>query len=601
MSEPSLYHVSKEWKRTHRCGEVRKNDVNTDVTLAGWVKKVREFGELTFVDLWDRTGMVQLVFDSQDSELNSLAKSLKAEDVIACKGRIRNRPSDMINRDMKTGEVEIYIGSFVIFNRSKVPPFVVSDKGKANEDLRLKYRYLDLRRDSMQKNLRLRHDIAMTVRFFLSKHGFLEIETPMLVKRTPEGARDYLVPSRLQAGKFYALPQSPQLYKQMLMVSGVDRYFQLARCMRDEDLRADRQPEHTQIDIEMSFISEDDIIDLSEKLMKKIFSEVCGVELDIPFPRISYKTAMADFGTDKPDIGIGLEIHDCTDIFRATGFRAFSSIIAEGGVVRGISYEDGYGLSKSQIKKLEKTAREKGAKGLVWLKVDGGVNSPIEAFLSDDEIAGLKREFGLDEGQKSLILLVAGNFEISTAVLGAIRKSVVISKTQDKNNEYHFVWVNKFPLFFESGEGGMEPAHHIFSIPLEEDLELLDKNPLKVRGHLYDLVCNGVELGSGSIRVHNRKLQERLLSLIGIDRQNAGEKFGFLLEAFEYGAPPHGGIALGLDRLAMIMGGGDSIREYIAFPKTQNAVSLMDGAPSRVEEEVLRELHIRISKKETEK
>jgi aspartyl-tRNA synthetase len=351
----------------------------------------------------------------------------------------------------------------------------------------------------------------------------------------------------------------------------------------------------------MSFISEDDIIDLSEKLMKRVFSEVCGVELDIPFPRISYKKAMADFGTDKPDIGIGLEIHDCTDIFSATGFKAFSSIIAEGGVVRGISFEDGYDLSKSQIKKLEKTAREKGAKGLVWLKVNGGVSSPIEAFLSDDEITGLRREFGLNDGQKSLLLLVSDSFEISTVVLGAIRKGIGKSKTQDKNNEYHFVWVNKFPLFFESAEGGMEPAHHIFSIPLEEDMELLYKNPLKVRGHLYDLVCNGVELGSGSIRVHNRKLQERLLSLIGIDRQSAGEKFGFLLEAFEYGAPPHGGIALGLDRLAMIIGGGDSIREYIAFPKTQNAVSLMDGAPSRVEEEVLQELHIRLSKEDVEK
>lgn len=601
MSEPSLYHISEEWKRTNRCGEIRQSDVDTRIILAGWIKKVREFGELTFVDLWDRTGIIQLVFDAGDPELNVLAKSLRAEDVISCRGSVRNRPPDMINKDMKTGDVEVYIESLIIFNRSNVPPFNISDKGKVKEDLRLKYRYLDLRRDSMQKNLRLRHNLSMTTRLFLSEEGFLDIETPMLVKRTPEGARDYLVPSRLHPGKFYALPQSPQLYKQILMVSGVDRYFQLARCMRDEDLRADRQPEHTQIDIEMSFISEDDIIDLSERLMKRVFSKVCGVELDIPFPRIDYRRAMDDFGTDKPDLRNGLKIHDCTDIFGATQFKLFSSIIAEGGVIKGISFEAGHGLSKSQIKKLEKVARENGAKGLVWIKVNGGVSSPIEAFLSDSEIAGLKREFGLKEEQESLLLLVAGTFEISSAALGAIRKWIGKSEAQDKDNEYHFVWINKFPLFFESEEKGMEPAHHIFSMPLEEDMELLDKDPIKVRGCLYDLVCNGVELGSGSIRVHNRKLQEKLLSIIGIDEESAGDKFGFLLESFEYGAPPHGGIAIGLDRLAMIMGGSNSIREYIAFPKTQNAVSLMDGAPSRVEKEVLRELHIGFAKKESGK
>ncbi|MDZ7860236.1 MAG: aspartate--tRNA ligase [Candidatus Krumholzibacteriota bacterium] len=599
MSEPSIDHVSKEWRRTNRCGEIRSDDVDKEVTLAGWVKKVREFGDLTFVDLWDRTGLIQLVTDSRDPELNRISKSLRAEDVIGCKGRVRDRPSDMINEDMKTGEVEVYISDIVIFNRSETPPFNVSDKGKANIELRLKYRYLDLRRDSMQKNLRLRHDLAMSVRQFLSEEGLLEIETPMLVKRTPEGARDYLVPSRLHEGKFYALPQSPQLYKQILMVSGVDGYFQLARCLRDEDLRADRQPEHTQIDIEMSFISEDEIIDLSERLMKRIFSEVCGVKLDTPFPKIDYKTAMADFGTDKPDTRAGFRIHDCTEIFESTEFKVFSSVIKEAGVIRGISYEAGYGLSKSQIKKLEKHARENGAKGLVWIRINGGVESPVEDFLSDGEISELKKEFGLNSGRESLLLLVAGSSEISSAALGALRKRICQSNPVGKKDKFNFTWVNNFPIFFESTEGDIEPAHHIFSMPREEDMEFLDKNPLKVRGHLYDLVCNGIELGSGSIRVHKRKLQEKLLSIVGVDKKSAAEKFGFLLESFEFGAPPHGGIALGLDRLAMIMGEGNSIRDYIAFPKTQNAVSLMDGAPSSVEKEVLRELHVRFLKRGT--
>ncbi len=597
MSEPSIDHVSKQWRRTNRCGELRGTDVDKEVTLAGWVKKVREFGDLTFVDLWDRTGLIQLVTDSRDPELNRISKSLRAEDVIACRGKVRNRPSDMINENMKTGEVEVYVSEIVIYNRSEIPPFNVSDKGKANTDLRLKYRYLDLRRDSMQKNLRLRHDLAMSARQFLSEEGLLEIETPMLVKRTPEGARDYLVPSRLQEGKFYALPQSPQLYKQILMVSGVDGYFQLARCLRDEDLRADRQPEHTQIDIELSFISEDEIIDLSERLMKRIFSEVCGVKLDIPFPKIDYKTAMADFGTDKPDTRAGFRIHDCTGIFGSTEFKVFSSVIKKAGVIRGISYEAGYGLSKSQIKKLEKCARESGAKGLVWIRINGGVKSPVADFLSDREISELRKEFGLSSGTESLLLLVAGSPEISSSALGAVRKSIHAGNPAPGKDKFNFTWVNNFPIFFESPEGDIEPAHHIFSMPREGDMKFLDKNPLKVRGHLYDLVCNGIELGSGSIRVHKRKLQEKLLSIVGVDKESAAEKFGFLLESFEFGAPPHGGIALGLDRLAMIMGEGSSIRDYIAFPKTQNAVSLMDGAPSSVEKEVLKELHLRFLNK----
>lgn len=597
MTDTPIYHFGEQWKRTAGCGKLRAEDEGNEVTLAGWVRKVREFGDLTFLDMWDRSGLVQLVVEAGSVELHTLFRSLRNEDVLAVMGTVRKRPTDMINAAMGTGEVEVEVSAAEVFNRSKVPPFNVTDKSQASDELRLRYRYLDLRRDSMQSKLRMRHEIALTTRQFLSGEDFLEVETPMLVRRTPEGARDYIVPSRLQPGKFYALPQSPQLYKQILMVSGVDRYFQLARCLRDEDLRADRQPEHTQIDIEMSFISESDIFPLAEALMKKIFSEVAGVELETPFPVLDYDEAMLKYGTDKPDLRFGLEISDCSDIFRGSGFSAFASAIEKGGVVRGISWPEGTGQSKSQIKKLEKIVRGAGAGGLATVKIDeNGADSPIAKFLSEDEMNRLLERFGASASSPSLILIVAGETAIVERSLGTLRTHLGEELVKGDAG-MRFLWVNRFPLFMPSGNGGWEPAHHIFSMPLEDDMPKIDTDPGAVHGHLYDLVCNGTELGSGSIRIHRRELQEKLFGVIGIGLEEAERKFGFLLEAFELGAPPHGGIAIGVDRLAMIMAGESSIRDFIAFPKTQSATSLMEGAPSEVEESILEELNIKVTER----
>ncbi len=593
MKDDLLFHLGGAWSRTHYCGELSASDIGSDVVLAGWVKRVRELGYLTFLDLWDRTGIVQLVVEKDQDELHALFRSLKAEDVIVSKGSVRGRPEEMINRDMRTGEIEVTVLETRVLNRSKVPPFTVTTDVQANEDLRLRYRYLDLRRDPLQRNLEMRHKLALTVREHLSGDRFMEIETPMLVRRTPEGARDYLVPSRLQPGKFYALPQSPQLYKQILMVAGFDRYFQLARCLRDEDLRADRQPEHTQIDIEMSFVSEEDVYRVVEELMVVLFREVANVDLEIPFPRMSYDEAMNRYGTDKPDLRFGLEIEDCSHIFSSSGFKVFKSIIEGGGSVRGISFAEGATLSRKEIGELETIVQEAGAGGLAAVKVEGDkITSPIAKFLSDKEMTDLLSMF--DISGSSLILLVAGADDIVLRSLGELRNSIGRSLLGENEKNYNFLWVNRFPLFLPAENGEWEPAHHIFSLPLEEDIEALDSDPGAVRGHLYDLVCNGSELGSGSIRIHRRDLQEKVLGIIGIGPEEAERKFGFLLEAFEHGAPPHGGVALGLDRIATLIGGGASIRDYIAFPKTQRAASLMEGAPSSVEEEILRELHMRV-------
>ena len=593
MKDDLLFHLGGEWSRTHHCGELSAADVGADVVLAGWVKRVRELGYLTFLDLWDRTGIVQLVVEKDQDVLHNLFRSLKAEDVIVSKGRVRGRPEEMINRDMKTGEIEVIALEARVLNRSKVPPFTVTSDVQANEDLRLRYRYLDLRRDPLQRNLEMRHELALTVREHLSGERFMEIETPMLVRRTPEGARDYLVPSRLQPGKFYALPQSPQLYKQILMVAGFDKYFQLARCLRDEDLRADRQPEHTQIDIEMSFVSEEDVYRVVEDLMVALFREVAGVDLEIPFPRMSYDEAMNRYGTDKPDLRFGLEIEDCSDIFSSSGFKVFRSIVEGGGSVRGLAFAEGAALSRKEIGELETIVQDAGAGGLAAVKVEGDkIVSPIAKFLSDTEIANLISRF--DVSGSGLVLLVGGEDDLVLRALGELRNSIGRSLMGEDEKTYNFLWVNKFPLFLPAEGGGWEPAHHIFSMPLEQDISGLDTDPGAVHGHLYDLVCNGSELGSGSIRIHRRDLQEKVLGIIGIGPEEAERKFGFLLEAFEHGAPPHGGVALGLDRIATLIGGGASIRDYIAFPKTQRASSLMEGAPSAVEDELLRELHIRV-------
>ncbi len=594
MKDQIYFHVGGEWARTHRCGELGSAQVDQEVTLAGWVKRVRELGYLTFLDLWDRTGIIQLVVEKEQDALHELFRSLRAEDVIACKGSVRRRPDDMINPDMKTGEIEVVASETRILNKAEVPPFTITSDVQANEDLRLKYRYLDLRRDPLQRNIALRHKLALRVREYLSAEGFLEIETPMLVRRTPEGARDYLVPSRLQPGRFFALPQSPQLYKQILMVAGFDRYFQLARCLRDEDLRADRQPEHTQIDIEMSFVSEEEIYGTVEGLMAEIWRAAAGIELEIPFPRISYDESMNLYGTDKPDLRFGLVIRDCSEVFLSSDFGVFRSVVEGGGSVRGIRFDEGAGYSRKQIGELERIVKDAGAGGLAAVKLDkGGVTSSISKFLSNSDIEELKRIFEAED--TTLLLLVAGPGETVLPALGTLRNHLGRQGLQPKTSKsFNFLWVNRFPLFLPADAGGWEPAHHIFSMPFEDDLEFLDTDPGRVQGHLYDLVCNGTELGSGSIRIHHRELQEKVFEIIGIGKEEAERRFGFLLEAFEYGAPPHGGVALGLDRIATVIGGGSSIRDYIAFPKTQRATSLMEGAPSPVEEELLEELHIRV-------
>jgi aspartyl-tRNA synthetase len=593
-SRAAVDHFGPEWRRTHRCGEVGAGEAGSQVVLAGWVKRVRELGFLTFLDLWDRTGLVQVVTERGRADLHALFQSLRAEDVIACAGTVRRRPDTMVNRAMRTGEIEIVAERVAVLNRSEVPPFAVVSDVQANDDLRLRYRYLDLRREPLQRNLEMRHTLALGVREFLSLEGFLEIETPMLVRRTPEGARDYLVPSRLQPGKFYALPQSPQLYKQILMVSGFDRYYQLARCLRDEDLRADRQPEHTQIDIEMSFITEEDIFSVVERLMKSAFSRVLGVELETPFPRMDYVQAMSLYGSDKPDLRFGLEIRDCSAVFRESAFSVFRSIVEGGGTVRGISFEGGASFSRREIAELEAIVKAAGAGGLVWVKLEAtGASSSISKHLSAADLSSLRSIFGAGEAP-TLMLLVGGNEGVALKALGELRLHLGRTHLPAGPGTYRFLWINRFPLFLPADGGGWEPAHHIFSMPLEEDLPFLASDPGKVRGHLYDLVCNGTELGSGSIRIHRRELQESLFGIIGISREEANRKFGFLLEAFQYGAPPHGGIALGLDRIAMIMCGGTTIRDFIAFPKTQSATSLMEGAPSEVESELLDDLHIRI-------
>jgi aspartyl-tRNA synthetase len=596
MGERAIDHYGATWKRTHRCGAVGASDEGTEVVLAGWVKRVRELGFLTFIDLWDRTGIVQLVTERDAEGLQALFASLRAEDVIAVAGTVRRRPKEMVNAQMKTGEIEIVASRLAVFNRSKVPPFTVTTDVQANDDLRLRYRYLDLRREPLQRNLEMRHRLALAAREFLAAGGFLEIETPMLVRRTPEGARDYLVPSRLQPGKFYALPQSPQLYKQILMVSGFDRYFQLARCLRDEDLRADRQPEHTQIDIEMSFVTEEDIFSVVERLMREVFSRVLGVELPIPFPRIDYGEAMSRYGSDKPDVRFALDIRDCGHVFRECEFPVFRSILERGGAVRGVSFEKGASFSRREIADLETIVKASGAGGLVWIKLEGsGVSSSISKFLAPAHVEMLRTTFDLGAGP-GLLLLVGGEAAVVGKALGELRLHLGRKHSLSGDEGYRFLWVNRFPLFVPSETGGWEAAHHIFSMPFEEDIPRLESDPGSVRGHLYDLVCNGTELGSGSIRIHHRELQERLFAIIGISPEEAERKFGFLLEAFEYGAPPHGGIALGLDRIAMIMFGGTTIRDFIAFPKTQSATSLMEGAPSDVEDQILEDLHIRVTR-----
>jgi aspartyl-tRNA synthetase len=580
-------------KRTHTCGQLRGKDAGAEAVLMGWVHRRRNLGGLLFIDLRDRFGETQVVFrPDDDPELHELAGELGAEYVVSVRGEVAARPDGTVNAEMPTGEVELIARELTVLNSSLTPPFVLEEPVKASDELRLEYRYLDLRRPHMQRLIEARHIATHATRNYLAGQGFLEIETPLLAKKTPEGARDFIVPSRVSPGKVYALPQSPQLYKQILMVSGCDRYYQVARCLRDEDLRADRQPEHTQIDFEMSFVDEDDVFGIAEGLMRTIWHEVRGDELDTPFPRLSYREAMLRYGSDKPDVRFGMEIVDLTEALAATDFKVFRSVIDGGGVVRCLNASGCAGWSRKDIDGKETLAKKWGAKGLAWAKAEeGGLSGGISKFLSEAEGAAVGSAAGVSDGD---ILLFVADAEAKVArVLGNLRLALRDELGLVEPDTFAFVWVTEFPLFaWNDDTGSWEAEHHMFSMPREEDIDLLETDPGKVLGRLYDLVCNGFELASGSIRIHRRDIQERVMEVVGISREDADRRFGFLLRALEYGAPPHGGLAPGLDRIAMILTGEDGIRDTIAFPKTYRGLSLMDGSPSEVEPEVLEELHL---------
>ena len=587
--------------RTHTCGELRKTDAGARVRLTGWVHRVRDHGGVFFLDLRDRYGITQVVTrpDETREALLATMKAMRPEFVVAFTGQVGARPDGMVNRDRPTGEIEVVAEEAQILAAADTPPFQIEGEIEAGEDLRLEYRYLDLRRPHLQSTLQLRHRAALSARHFLDELGFVEIETPMLVKPTPEGARDFLVPSREHPGRFFALPQSPQLYKQMLMVAGVDRYFQLARCLRDEDLRADRQPEHTQIDLEMSFVGEEDVYAVIEGLMQRVFREVLGVEVEIPFERLDYDECMERFGSDKPDLRYTGEIRDVTAVLAGSSFRLFGEAEASGQVVKVFVVPGGAGLSRKESDALEAEVKLAGAKGLARAKVTGcGLDTGIAKHLEPDRAADLIRAAGAKEGD--LLGLVVDERMRANRALGRLRAKLAGEEARRRQEAgepavYRFLWVRHFPLFEKDEETGrIAPAHHMFTMPLEKDLDRLESDPLAVRAQLYDLVMNGVELGSGSVRIHRRDIQERVMNVVGLAPEEAERRFGFLLKAFQYGAPPHAGIALGLDRLIMIMAGRPSIRDTVAFPKTTSAMSLVDGAPSAADAGDLRDLKIQV-------
>jgi len=585
--------------RTHNCGELGPQNTGQKVVLAGWVNTTRDHGGLTFIDLRDRSGIVQVVFDPASApQAHEQAKSVRSEYVLRVEGEVAARPAGAENPNLPTGAVEVRASSLEILNAAKTPPFVVGDDN-VDENIRLRYRYLDLRSARMQKNLRLRAQIARACREYLDSQGFIEIETPLLIRSTPEGARDYLVPSRIQPGSFYALPQSPQLLKQLLMVSGMERYYQLARCLRDEDLRADRQPEFTQIDIEMSFADENDVISIGEGVVQAIF-QVAGIELKPPFPRLEYVQAMSRFGTDKPDMRFGMELADVSECFVQTGFAVFKQALASGGSVLAIRARGAGNWPRREIEALSSTATRLGAKGLVTFAfTPEGPKSPMLKHFSANETETLRGHLQAEEGD--LLLLVADAFEAAATAVGRLRVHMARALNLIDARAWSPVWITGFPLFaYNQEEKRIEPMHHPFSSPLEEDMPLLDSDPLKVRGRLYDLVINGEEVGGGSVRIHQRALQERVLQIIQMPPEEARRRFGFLMEAFEYGAPPHAGIAFGFDRLVALAAGevdaeGIRMREVMAFPKASSGFDPLMQAPSPVDEAQLRELGLRFA------
>lgn len=583
-----------EWIRTHHCGNLNKSNVGETVTLNGWVNRRRDLGKVIFVDLRDRSGLVQIVLDPEILGVENfpVAEGLRSEFVISVTGQVETRPVGQENPNLETGEVEIHISKLKVLSEAKTPPFPIHDASSVEEALRLRYRYLDLRSKELQNTMILRHRAVSAIRSFFDSKGFLEIETPLLIRSTPEGARDYIVPSRVHPGEFYALPQSPQLFKQLLMIGGFERYYQVAKCFRDEDLRADRQPEFTQIDVEMSFVDRDAVMEIMEEMITKVLSEIKNVEIQLPIPRISYEEAMNRYGSDKPDTRFAMEINDVTDHLKQSEFRVFADTIKSGGVVKGINVKGAGTYTRKQIDDLSEQAVKFGAKGLMWLILEeDNVRSPIAKFLQPSELNDIEKKLEAEPGD--LLLLVAGDNALVCDVLGRLRLILGKELNLIDENEFRLLWVVDWPLLvYDEEQNRYVAAHHPFTAPLEEDIDLLENDPGKARAKAYDLVLNGVELGGGSIRITNRSLQEKMFKALGFSMEEAIEQFGYFMEAFEYGAPPHGGIAFGLDRLIMLLAGTNSIRDVIAFPKTVSASDLMIEAPSVVSERQLDELKI---------
>ena len=585
----------KIWRRSHTCGELKKTHSGKKAVLMGWVMRRRDHGGVIFVDLRDREGITQVVFNpAVDKQVHAKAHSIRNEYVLAVRGKVDPRPDGMVNPNLKTGGIEVLVSELKILNPAKTPPFLIEDNIDVSENIRLKYRHLDLRRPQMQNNLMLRHRATASVRNFLNDQGFLDLETPFLTRSTPEGARDYLVPSRVNPGQFYALPQSPQIFKQLFMVSGYDRYYQIVRCFRDEDLRADRQPEFTQIDIEMSFVGEEDVIATTEGMMNAVFKDVLNTDLATPFKRLSYAEAVGRYGLDKPDTRFGFELKDISDIVAGSGFKVFAGAVAKGGIVKALNAKGSINFSRKEIDDLTDFVAVYRAKGMAWIKVkEDAWQSPIAKFFTDEEKKALAERIDMEPGD--LVFFVADQPKIVNEALGNLRNHLGQKLGLIDESQFNFLWVTRFPMFeYDEVEKRYQALHHPFTSPLEEDYGKLEDDPLGVLSRAYDLVLNGFEVGGGSIRIHQRKIQEKVFKALGFDRKSFEDKFGFLISALDSGAPPHGGIAIGFDRLVMLLCGESSIRDVIAFPKTQKAACLLTGAPSATSKQQLDELQLRL-------